>query len=174
MGLYFAAVEPQPELSEKIRKEQNYFADKYHAQKASLNFPHLTIIPPFHYDEQNEAEVVGHFKKLVLTQKKFTVQLDGFGAFSNPKNPVIYIKPEYSDELVKVYSEVKAGMPYPFLDHFNPHVTVAYRDLDFENFEKAWKEFAAKTFSEKFQINSIKLYKHFDKIWNRISERILD
>lgn len=174
MSLYFVATEPSQELSEKIREVQKDFAENYEAIKALKNFPHITLIPPFHFDEQKEAEIVGHFKKVNLDQPKFELKLNGFDSFQNPRNPVIFIKPENCEPLKKLYNELKSGMPYHFLDHFNPHLTVAYRDLTFENFEKARKVYSDKEFTGNFEINRIGLYKHFDRKWNLIAERKLN
>ncbi len=37
----------------------------------------------------------------------FKIELNGFGSFANPKNPVIYIHPEISSELQDLYQRVK-------------------------------------------------------------------
>ena len=170
MSLYFVAIEPHPELSSRIREIQKDFNDRFQSGKAYCNFPHITVIPPFMHDEQNESEVVGHFQKTVIENSPFIVSLKGFQCFPNKKNPVIFIHPEMSDALKSIHRVFNESMEhFNYVRSFNPHVTVAYRDLTPENFEKAWKEYEDKNFKEEFKVDKIGLYKHFSQKWNLIS-----
>lgn len=55
---------------------------------------------------------------------------------------------------------------------FHPHMTVGYRDLTFENFQKAWKVYKEKEFKTKFLVNEISLLRHDGK-WTPIAKRAL-
>ena len=174
MSLYFAAIEPQPELSQRVKEIQKDFANRFGARKAFDNFPHITIIPPFSHDEKNESEVVGHFQKTHLETSPFLLKLKGFGSFPNKKNPVIYIEPEISQPLKSLYQSMDESMDsFSYVKNFNPHLTIAYRDLTSENFEKAWKEYSSRTFEEDFVVDRVSLYKHYDRKWNLISSKEL-
>lgn len=174
MSLYFVAIEPDAELSAKVRAIQKDFAERFDSKKALNNFPHITIIPPFMHDEQNESEVLGHFHKTNLSSHPFEVQLNGFSCFAKKKNPVIYIKPESSIDLRSVYKEFDENMSaFKYVRVFNPHLTVAYRDLLSENFEKAWNEYQNLSFYEIFRVSEIGLYKHFCRKWNLIASKEL-
>lgn len=74
----------------------------------------------------------------------------------------------------QLYGEVNSSMEcFNYVRNFNPHLTVAYRDLTHENFEKAWKEYENKIFEERFEVEKVGLYKHFDQKWNLISTKEL-
>ena len=62
---------------------------------------------------------------------------------------------------------------FNYVRNFNPHLTVAYRDLTSENFEKAWEEYEDKDFKERFDVQKVGLYKHFNQRWNLISTKEL-
>ncbi len=174
MSLYFIAVIPHEELSNKIRYIQKDFADRFQSSKAYRNFPHITIIPPFAHDEKNESEVVGHFFKTELDVSPFEIQLNNFECFPNKKNPVIFIEPQNKNELKQLYKKFDATMNiFKYISNFNPHLTVAYRDLTFENFEKAWEEYQNKTFEENFLVERVILYKHFNGKWNELASKDL-
>lgn len=173
MSLYFVAIAPDPELSDKIRNITRDFSERFESSKAYKNFPHITVIPPFQYDGDKESEVVGKFLKMELQASPFKIKLCGFSCFANKIQPVIFIKPENIAELREIYRQASPAMPFNYVDNFNPHLTVAYRDLSSENFEKAWKEYETMPFDESFQVEKIGLYKHFDGKWNLISEKEL-
>ncbi|TXF75817.1 2'-5' RNA ligase family protein [Chryseobacterium sp.] len=173
MSLYFVAIAPDSELSDKIRTISRDFLERFESSKAYKNFPHITVIPPFQYDGDKESEVVGKFLKMNLNASPFHIKLCGFSCFPNKNHPVIFIKPENSAELKEVYRQINPAMPFNYISNFNPHLTVAYRDLSTANFEKAWKEYETKPFDESFLVEKIGLYKHFNGKWNLISEKEL-
>lgn len=173
MSLYFVAIEPQPDLSTEIRSVTHDFAERFASSKAFRSFPHITVIPPFKFDEANESEVTGKFLKFELKTRKFNVRLNGFACFEHPKHPVIFIKPEPSPSLSELYESTVKAMHFNYVENFHPHLTVAYRDLSFENFQKAWNEYADRDFERTMQVKDLNLYKHFDGRWNVISSREL-
>lgn len=74
----------------------------------------------------------------------------------------------------RLYQEVNQSMKiYNYLQNFNPHLTVAYRDLTAEIFEKERKEDETKEFDEKFTVDKVMLYKYYDYKWNELCFRNL-
>ncbi|MDZ7681592.1 MAG: 2'-5' RNA ligase family protein [Fodinibius sp.] len=53
---------------------------------------------------------------------------------------------------------------------FTPHMTVAYRDLSPDNFERAWEDFQDRSFDYSFEVNSIVLLKHDYQRWKPFYE----
>lgn len=174
MSLYFIAVAPHRELREKARSFSKDFKDRFNSVKSYRNFPHITLIPPFTREEALEKDLIELFQNLKIETKSFTQKLNGFGSFPNPKNPVIFIKPENTEEIQALYKEVQAQTNFHPFKKPNPHLTVAYRDLLFENFEKAWAEYAEKEFKEEFLVDKICLFKHFNGKWNLLVMKNLD
>lgn len=175
MSLYFIAVEPHNELIDKIRVIQKDFADRFSSSKSYTNFPHITIIPPFSLHDEEETALISKFKDISLTTKPFTVHLNGFGSFSNSKNPAIFIKPENESGLTTLFNEINSAMKsFDYrVSKFCPHLTVAYRDLSPEAYRTAWQEYQKKHFRDRFVVSAVNLYKHDGKKWNEIASKTL-
>lgn len=140
MSLYFIAVVPHKELRQKAKDFSKDFADRFNSVKSFENFPHITILRPFHFDENQEELLLEKFSGMNLKSNSFEVFLKGFGCFANSKNPVIFINPENTAELQQLYDEVQSNFEFHPYAKFHPHLTVAFKDLSPENFQKAWRE----------------------------------
>ncbi|HEX6914039.1 MAG TPA: 2'-5' RNA ligase family protein, partial [Chitinophagaceae bacterium] len=57
---------------------------------------------------------------------------------------------------------------------FHPHITVAYRDLDYRIFREAWEEYREKNFDADFEVDNFSLLQHDQKQWNIIATRVLE
>ncbi len=53
---------------------------------------------------------------------------------------------------------------------FNPHVTLAFRDLRKEKFYEAWKEFQHREFKKAFETRALTLLRHTGMEWMRCKE----
>ncbi|MBU4539301.1 MAG: 2'-5' RNA ligase family protein [Weeksellaceae bacterium] len=174
MSLYFIAVVPHQELREKARNFSKDFAERFNSVKSYKNFPHITLIKPFHFDENKEDVLVGNFSEMNLKSSPFEIFLKNFGCFPNKDKPVIFINPENKQELQSLYDEVQPKMNFHSYGKLNPHLTVAYKDLSPENFQKAWEEYQTKTFEESFLVDKICLFKHFNGKWNLLKIKNLE
>jgi 2'-5' RNA ligase len=52
---------------------------------------------------------------------------------------------------------------------FVPHMTVAFRDLTPDNFERAWSEFRDRKINFEFEANNLTLLAHDEQQWNVLS-----
>lgn len=170
--LFFIALIPNSELRKKIIKVQNDF-ERFNSRKALKVYPHITLKAPFECSEGGRVELLTWFSELVIHQRPFLINLKGFAAFHNKKSPVIYINPLPSNELTKMQKELMVGFNSIFPGYvqpadlkFTPHVTVAYRDLSPDEFEKAWVEYKDKSFNDVFEVTAIYLLEHDRKKWN--------
>ncbi|QBO57929.1 2'-5' RNA ligase family protein [Chryseobacterium salivictor] len=173
MSLYFIAVVPHKGLRQKARVFSKDFAERFNSVKSFENFPHITIIKPFHFDENQEKILVESFSLMNLKCTPFEVFLKNFGCFPNKEKPVIFIKPVNSTELQHLYDEVQPLMKFHSYAKIHPHLTVAYKDLSPENFQKAWQEYQTKTFEDSFMVDKICLFKHENKKWNLLKIKYL-
>ena len=173
MGLYFIAVVPQEKLAEKAKQFSKDFADRFNSVKSYKNFPHITVIKPFNLDDSHEIFLVENFSEMKIKSPSFDLKLKGFGCFANRTNPVIFIKPENTADLQKLYDEVHPQMNFHPISEFHPHLTVAYRDLTFDNYKKAWEEYQTKTFEDSFLADKVCLFKHDGKKWNLLKIKYL-
>lgn len=175
-NLYFIALIPKRELCEKITAFKQDFASRFNSSKALKVYPHITLKAPFKLSPRSHTKLVNWFADLYILQNKFTIQLKDFGAFANKKSPVVYVNPVVTKELRSLHQQLIASFNSAFPDNvhstdleFNPHMTIAYRDLSPEMFQKAWSEYKTKKFDASFEAEAIYLLQHDLKKWNVIS-----
>jgi 2'-5' RNA ligase len=48
---------------------------------------------------------------------------------------------------------------------FTPHVTVAFKDLEDAQFEKAWPEYETQEYKATFKVNNLYFLRHNGKSW---------
>jgi 2'-5' RNA ligase len=119
---------------------------RFNSSKALKVYPHITLKAPFKCPENAHKELLKWFNELHIKQKSFSIELKNFGAFHNKRSPVVYVNPLPSKEMQFMQKEIIAsfsslfpGDIHPVDIDFNPHVTVAYRDLESAMFDKAWE-----------------------------------
>lgn len=169
--LYFIAVYPPQPIIEEIKNFKLDFALHYASSKALKNKAHITLFPPFYREIHLENDIHEAFQRIDTHIPPFEIELNGFESFANPKNPVIYVKPQNNEQLRMLYQKVKAI--FNFVDYsFNPHMTVAYRDLTWENYLKAWEVYNEKAYKTNFLVDKIILLRH-DQHWVPIAEKKL-
>jgi 2'-5' RNA ligase len=179
-SLFFIALIPDRDLREKIHAIKKDFSQRFESHKALKVYPHITLKAPFKCSQGGKRELLNWFSETSVQQKPFLLYLKGFGAFHNKNNPVIFINPVASNELMRIQKELMVGFNsiFPAYIHpvdvsFKPHITVAYRDLSPQMFSHAWQEYKDKTFKDVFDVHTIYLLEHDTKKWNVIAERKL-
>ena len=169
--MYFIAIYPQQEIIDKVKIYKEDLALNFNNSKALKNDAHITLFPPFNRTVDLESDILAAFHKIDTNISPFEITLNGFGSFPNPKNPVLFIKPEENEHLKDLHLRVKEK--FSFTEYsFNPHITVGYRDLSWENYLKAWGIYQEKEFKTKFIVDRISLLRHDGK-WISIAEKML-
>ncbi|HLF34598.1 MAG TPA: 2'-5' RNA ligase family protein [Cyclobacteriaceae bacterium] len=168
--LYFIGLLPPPEIREEITRLKEYFRENFGITHALKSPPHITLAPPFNHDESNEKFLISQLDQFSGNEPGFPVVLENFGAFV-PR--VIYVDVVKNASLENLYlrttdmlsaqlgfpPDKNAGRPY------NPHVTVAFKDLLKQQFREAWPEFSDKKIRYEFHAGGITLLKHSGKQW---------
>mgnify|MGYP001097628629 CR=1 FL=1 len=172
--LYFIAIIPPLPLREEITRIKEYFADHHKSKHALRSPPHITLIPPFKYPEEQETLLELDLKKFAKNRRPFLLELNGFGAFP-PR--VIYIEPVNNPQLFKLHDELLIFMKeIDFLKEedllkennraYRPHLTVAHRDLNIDAFNKAWPDLKKRSFIQSFYVDSIFILKNRKGGWD--------
>ncbi len=170
--LYFIAIYPPEEIVEEVKIFKKELAINYGNSKALKNDAHITLFPPFSREPELESDIFTAFEKIDTQMSPFEIELNGFGSFPNPKNPVIFVQPEHNLNLTDLYHRVQ--QQFNFMKYsFTPHMTVGYRDLTWENYLKAWAQYQAKEYKTKFIVDKISLLRHDGK-WVSIAEKKLE
>lgn len=148
--LYFIAIIPDVRLCKEITEIKKYFANNYFTKAALKLPPHITLYPPFRWDDKNENLLTVSSNNFIQGKAPFSIFLNGFGCFE-PK--VIFIKPEFcnklnvfrNDLLLHLKSTINLSDPQNERS-FHPHITLASRDLKKEFFLGRGKNSETKSF----------------------------
>ena len=169
--LYFMAIIPDESICEVVTAIKQDFAKIYHSKAALKSPPHITLIPPFHFDDESENKLIEQLKSFCNSQISFRLELNGFGAFV-PR--VIFIRIGQNDNLFTLFENVNKH----FEDtmgivskrrkgrNFSPHMTVAFSDLSKDMFFKAWKKYKHQNIYFEFEVEGISLLRHNGKFWD--------
>jgi 2'-5' RNA ligase len=176
-SLYFIAIIPPDDLCHEITRLKEDFANRFNSRHALKVIPHITLKAPFELPKANHESTLQWFKSMPVSIAPYEQELEDFGAFNNRRNPVIYVNPKMNPSLKLLQHEIVlnfiAGYPDERIGEqeltFNPHLTIAYRDLKPHFFKEAWKEYEGKKYYAAFQVSSFSLFLHDTKRWNIIS-----
>lgn len=168
--MYFIAIYPPQNIIQEINVFKKDLAANFANSKALKNEAHITLFPPFDREVELESDIHIAFQKINTDMSPFEIILNGFGNFPNPKNPVLFVQPEENENLKQLQLNVKEKFSFKNYK-FNPHVTIGYRDLTYENFLKAWEIYKHKIYKTKFLVDKITLLRHDGK-WVEIAEKM--
>lgn len=175
-SLYFIALIPQKAVCDEITNLKEDFAARFDSRKALRIMPHITIKAPFRLAAIEHSALVTWFQNFATAQSPFEIQLKDFGSFPDSERPVIFVQPVMNDALLILQKDIIGGFAnlFPDLVHptdlnFKPHITIAYRDLSFENYKQAWREYRHKKYQAAFEVQDIHLLEHDSMQWNIIA-----
>lgn len=176
-NIYFIAIVFPEEIREQVQVFKEDFKKRFSSEKASKVIAHITLKAPFKSGSDKTKELLQWFEKMDTGVKPFKIELKDFGAFDNRRNPVVFINPVMSTELKQLQKSViqHFATAYPEIElmtnelDYKPHITIAYRDLDAWNFQKAWTEYKMKEYRSSFTADSFHLLEHDKGKWNIIS-----
>jgi 2'-5' RNA ligase len=179
-NLYFIAIIPPQEIRESVAAIKQDFAERFKSSKALKVIPHITLKAPIKFPTEQHTELLRWFA-LTPAVNSFQQTLKDFGCFANKRNPVIFIEPVMNESLKQLQKNVLNHFIKSFGKEqvaqneykFNPHMTVAYRDLQFYQFKIAWGEYQTRKFEVTFEVTSFHLLQHDGKKWESVKEMIL-
>jgi 2'-5' RNA ligase len=167
-GLYFIAIVPPEPVFSEVYSFKQEMADKYKSSRSLRNPPHITLLPPTAGNADWEMKTLKALEDFTQRISPFELVLNGFACFPNrrKKNPVIYVHNEESPGLEKLFKdlikelrekEIISEKQVP--QRFTPHMTIGYRDLTLEEYDRAREEFGCREYSASFLVTSIVLLK---------------
>lgn len=180
-SFYFIAIIPPDVICWEVTAFKEDIALQYNSKKALRVVPHITLKAPFTINSGRDAEVQDWFISLSTKNIGFNVELNSFGCFDHPKNPVIFVKPQLTTELISLQKEIIEAFERHFPDltlqftekNFHPHMTIAYRDLAYSEFNKAWALYSKKEYHAKFNAQHFFLLKHNGLEWEIVAKNTI-
>ena len=172
MTMYFIALVLPDELNKKVLGWKNYMLQHYGCKVGLKSPSHITLVPPFLLDEEQESNLLEDVNVIAAEWKTFTIKTKNFSAF---KPRTIFIDVEKNKELEGL--KIKTDQFFMQNDlykikidtrPFHPHITIATRDLFKKSFQEAWKIFEKESFEEEWEAKGISLLRHNKKNWDVI------
>ncbi|SFE28430.1 2'-5' RNA ligase [Chitinophaga sp. CF118] len=170
--IYFIALLPTAEVGKEIIKIKQDFAENFGPVYALKVLPHITLQVPFTADPALEKSFCDELAEFAKTQAPFEVSLNGFGTFPNKQNRVLFINVEKSETMGALHRQLINFLRKEFgfstmlaRTGFTPHVTVAFKDLEDAQFDKAWPDYENKEYKATFKVNNLYFLRHNGKSW---------
>jgi len=172
-NLFLVCLIPPVSIVEDVDVIRNEIADQFNVHESLKRPAHITLYNPVKLSSQEQEEIF--FNKLdeVAFASPFTQVLKNFSSF--PPHTV-FIDVEHSDGIMNLQAEInKALKSLPFLEKtsqpkFNPHLTVAFKDVKLTVFPLIMDEYKERKFKRSFEVSGFSVYKHIDKRWQPFKE----
>jgi len=170
--IYFIALLPNAEIGKEIIRLKQEFAEKYDARRALRVLPHITMQVPFTANPVLEKTLCPALSDFAASMHPFEVKLHGFGGFSFTKRKVLYVNVEKNEGIVFMHQQLmeflrkEFGFSHMLARHgFNPHISLAFRDLSDMEFDMALDEYSSRPFDASFQVRNLYLLRHTGTDW---------
>jgi len=167
--LNFIALLPPDEIADRVTACKREIASRYDSRKALNSPPHVTLQPPFAWEPSAAAELDAVLSEFAADRAPVPIALDGFGAFP-PR--VLFVRVEKTPELMAIQPELCDRLRDRFgitirnrHPSFEPHVTIALRDLTASAFDRAWPEFRDRPFAAEFVVPQLARLEHDGRRW---------
>nr|WP_121269354.1 2'-5' RNA ligase family protein [Pedobacter schmidteae] len=168
-SLFFIAILPPTAISndiDEIRKQCSLDHKVYKALKPPV---HITIIPPFRLEQVLESKLISYLE-LCRNFQPFEQKLKDYAGFpprvifiNAMKNPGITALHKQIKDRIKTFLKESRGS-------INPHITIAYRDVEPQVYMQIMEEYSKRNFQADFIVNKFALLKHDGKKWNLFKE----
>ncbi len=159
---YLLAIEPHKELTEKIVKIKQEFAETYKMEQARWGQPQILLANFVQY-AMMEERLVNRLRMVAMGATPFKTELRDFGSFPThtiyinvvSKVPLQGLVKNIRQETQRLMKLNDDNKPYFNLE---PHITIA-RKLQPWQYEKGWLEYSNKSFSGRFIADTMLLLK---------------
>ncbi len=172
--LYLIALVPTREIRGEVKQLKLELKKDYNASHALKIPAHITLQMPFTRKASEEEHIIETLQRFAGEQTPFKINLDGFNSFP-PRVLFINIvnhQPirELSQKLNSTLIDSKLVSENRVNNDLHPHMTIATRDLEEQDYHKAWDEFQDREYKNSFTAKSLFLLKHNGKNWDIFRE----
>lgn len=168
--LYFIGISPVDPIKSEIHQLKEYIYQKYGCKGSLRSTAHITLQMPFKMAQKKLKLLKTDLENFTATINPIAIELNNFGYFE-PR--VIYVNVIENEPLNAFHRNLEKLLKQHQIfnsthrNHgFNPHITIAFRDLKKPVFYKVWEEFKNKKFTRDFSANQLTLFKHNGNSWD--------
>lgn len=176
MGKYFVGLLPPAALESQFKMLKQGIAEQFQVKYALQSPAHLTLKMPFRYKEAKEQELVFRITSLLEEQQSFSLQLKGIGHFGRrnihyqlaPSSPLLELQKGlrgFCKRYLHLVEELSDR-------NFQPHITLAYKDLKPTHFEEVLAFAQKNAVSAEFLAEKAYLMKKVEGRWKVIAPLI--
>ncbi len=166
--LFFIALVPPEPISREVEAFKQLARERFHSERALRSPAHITLFPPFFWQETKSGLLKEVLKEFAAEQFPFEVELRHFACF---KPRVIFIHPLLSPSFEHLHTalalrlEDRLGLFSEDKRSFHPHMTIAFKDLKREVFPEAWAYFGKISYHRTFLADRLALLNHRSHNW---------
>jgi len=172
-NLFLVCIIPPISIVEDIDEIRTYISEKFNVHESLKRPAHITLYPPV---KLSSFEAESRFFK-VLEEASFNIPftqiLKNFSSF--PEH-TFFLDVEKNESIMNLEKQIRTALlPLKLQEKrdtnkFNPHLTLAFKDLKSPVFKQITEEFRDKKFKREFHVASFSVYKHQDKRWQPYKE----
>lgn len=171
MQMYFIAIVLPDMLNKKVLRWKHFMHEKFGCKVGLKSPAHITMIPPFWMQQEKEHQLIADMDAISSFALPFTIGTKNFSAF---KPRTIYIDVAVSEQLRSLKAAVNeffSQADYKIKVEsrpFQPHITIATRDLHKKDFNEALTFFKTKKFKAEWEAGGLSVLRHNSKNWDII------
>jgi 2'-5' RNA ligase len=176
MGKYFIGLLPPSALETSLHQVKADLKAHFEVKYALQSPAHLTLKMPFRYKEAKEQDLVIRITSLLEGQQSFTLQLKGIGHFGwrnihhklAPSSPLLELQKGlrgFCKRYLHLVEELSDR-------NFQPHITLAYKDLKAEHFEEVLAFAKKNAIQSDFLVDRAYLLKNVEGRWKVVAPLI--
>ncbi len=169
MKKYFLALVPEGHVQELATSLKLEIREKFNVKYALKSPAHVTLKMPFIYNEVKEHYLIARIQDFVLNYKQFPITIGGVNTFGKR---VIYWGVKSDNQLMEFQSSLKVfcrrelRLKEELSDvNFQPHVTLAFKDIKLKYFEDILKYIQERPIKEEIMLTDLTLLKKLDNRW---------
>jgi len=173
-SLFYIAIVCPENIEHKVKEFKQYMEQRYGCRAALKSPAHLTIIPPFRAEDEMEKHLLDFVQTFNMGMLPIDIALDGYGNFGDrvlfadvsPNASLSSLEKEAMQEFSTQFPAIIFGMK----PEFNPHVTIATRDIPEGKLAEAKEYFQANhPLKESFNSKELALMKLVNGWWELCS-----
>ena len=172
-NLFLVCLIPPLSILEDIDVIRNEISDKYKVYESLKRPAHITLYNPVKISSLEKEKSFFNALEEASFFESFSQILKGFNSFTPH---TVFIDVERNAYILQLQAQIKSALkPLTLLPEkdnfkFNPHLTIAFKDIKPETYSSIIDEYKDKIFKREFFVDRFSVYKHMDKRWQPYKE----